>query len=510
MKKTILLILIVFGINHAFLGQIPKEREKQIIALVKESDKLIKEKPVEVKENISRLLSYVPSPELVKTVLNLMQENSSTKELKALLNDFSKGEITVEETEEEELEPKTYVLTNVNLIDGTSSKPKRNSTIVFKGTQITDIYKGNAKELDKDAVVIDLKGKYIMPGLIDSHVHYATDPSFETYESVKKRFRKELGTGILGIRDMGGDGRALAYYKRQLLANQILGPDLNFSSILAGPDFFTDSRVIAGSVGIELGTGSWAHKVTKETDLTSLMQRVKGIGSTAVKLYYDIDGKLAKKITDAAKKAGLKVWAHWAIRPSDAKQTSKAGVQVVSHAQIFGRLPEGETNESALKKYGEKELWEIMKKNGTILEPTFAVYNYMNEKSISDMADLLTKKALKAGIRVAAGSDVPGDDKLPGGHIEYRLLKERADMTPFQILKSATLINAEVAGFENELGKIIARKPASFLVYEQNPLKDITFWAEPLYVVKKGTIYSGAELRDENSTVTPLFTSNKK
>ncbi|WP_299124278.1 amidohydrolase family protein [uncultured Tenacibaculum sp.] len=509
MKKTILLILIVFGINHAFLGQIPKEREKQIIALVKESDKLIKEKPVEVKENINRFLSYVPSPELVKIVLNLMQENSSTKELKILLNDFSKGKITIEEAVEE-VESKIYALTNVNLIDGTSSKPKVNSTIVFKGTQITDIYKGNAKKLNKEAIVIDLKGKYIMPGLIDSHVHYATDPSLETYESVKKGFRKVLGSGILGIRDMGGDGRALAYYKRQLLANQILGPDLNFSSILAGPNFFSDSRVIASSVGVELGTGAWAHKVTKETDLTSLMQRVKGIGSTAVKLYYDIDGNLAKKIADAAKKAGLKVWAHWAIRPSDAKQTSEAGVQVVSHAQIFGRLPEGETNESALKKYGEKELWEIMKKKGTILEPTFAVYNDRKEKSINDMANLLTKNALKAGIRIAAGSDVHGNDELPGGHIEYRLLKERAGMTIFEVLKSATLINSEATGFENQLGKIAIGKPASFLVYEQNPLKDITFWAKPLYVVKKGTIYSGAELRDENSTVTPLYTLNKR
>ncbi len=529
MKKIIIVLLVTLGTSQISLGQteIPASFKSEIISLTKELDKFANNNDFNAVDKNMEIISQAPSDKLKRASLKIILDSSKSDKLKEYINKMLSDGIGVLSKAKKKAAQIT-VFKNVNLIDGSSAKIEKNVTLILAGAKISGIYKGenSNNNYPSEATIIDLKGKYVMPGLIDAHVHLATDPNEETYVNVSKRLRKMLGNGILGVRDMGGDGRALTYYSRQALASQILSPDIHFSSILAGPQFFEDPRIISSSIGIELGTASWAYEVTKDTNLTALMQRVKGIGATGVKLYFDIDSELTKKIATAAKKANLKVWSHFAITPANALNTVQGGVQVVSHADMVeGVLDLNEYDisnptEEIINKKGGAKLWKEMVKNNTILDATLAVYEEMAEsegtkgesktKSGLTLPQIITRAALRANVKIAAGSDSEENAAgVIGAHIEYRLLNNKVGMTPFQTLNTAAIVNAEATGFDKDLGLITKGKDGSFLVYENNPLESVKSWDTPFYVVKRGVIYSGKELRKEEGTVTPLFTSSK-
>lgn len=418
----------------------------------------------------------------------------------------------VQSSEQGEMATKHLVLQNVNLIDGKGGGIREDVMIVITGGVIVAISDVTAPpELPKKQVTtIDLDGKYVMPGLIDAHVHLATDPDEAPYEDVTELLRSNLGNGILAVRDMAGDGRALTFYKRQTLTAQIPGPDIMFSAALAGPSFFIDDRAKASSQGVELGTASWLHEVTNDTDLADLMQRIKGIGATGIKLYFDIDQALTAKIAKEAKHAGLAVWSHWSIQPANAMDTVLAGIDVVSHAgMVEGVVDVPETVKSgnlqaAINANGGDELWAAMIENGTVLDATLAVIAELGDE-IFDFSVALTKAAHNAGVDIAAGSDISGMDELAAGQVEFRMLAQHIGMSPAEVLNSAAIINASVLGIQEELGVIQPGKPASFLVYETMPLESVNLWSEPFYVVKRGVVYDGAQLRNSEETVTAVY-----
>ncbi len=516
MKKIIVIVLITLGVHQLSYSQteIPGAIKDEIVKMTVELDKLADENNLDAAgENIAQIVNQAPNDDLKKAALKIILDSSKSNKLKEYINKMLSGEIAIAGVKEEK--PQVTVFKNVNLIDGSSTKVEKNTTIILTDGKISGIQKGSNGNYPSDASIVDLKGKYVMPGLIDAHVHMATDPNGETYENVSSRLRTMLGKGVLGVRDMGGDGRALVYYSRQALTGQILSPDIHYSSILAGSQFFGDPRIIASSLGVKMGTGAWAHEVSKNIDLTALMQRVKGIGSTGVKMYFDVDAETVKNVAIAAKKAGIMVWSHLATTPANALNTVQGGVQVVSHVDMIEGVIDlnsediSNPTEAVINKKGGTQLWKEMVKNNTIFDATLAVYERGGKKSEKlTLPQVLTSAAFKAGVKIAAGSDVPQNEAgVIGAHMEYRLLNEKIGMTPFQTLNAAAIVNAEATGFDKKLGRIVTGKDGSFLVYENNPLKAVASWNTPFYVVKRGVIYSGEELRKEEGTVTPLFTA---
>ncbi|WP_299159188.1 amidohydrolase family protein [uncultured Tenacibaculum sp.] len=514
MKKIVVIVLITLGVHQLSYSQteIPGAIKTQLIEMTIGLDRLAENNDLDsVSENIAQIVKQAPNDDLKKAALKIILDSSKSNKLKEYINKMLSGEIAIAGVKEEK--PQVTVFKNVNLIDGSSTKVEKNTTIILTDGKISGIKKGSNGNYPSDATIVDLKGKYVMPGLIDAHVHLATDPNSTTYVDASKHLRKMLGKGILGVRDMGGDGRALVYYSRQALTGQILSPDIHYSSILAGSQFFGDPRIIASSLGVKMGTGPWAHEVSKDIDLTALMQRVKGIGSTGVKMYFDVDAETVKRVAIAAKKAGLKVWSHLATTPANALNTVQGGVQVLSHADMIEGVIDlnkediSNPTEEIINKKGGAKLWKEMVKYNSILDVTLAVYEEDGVKREKlTLPQVLASAAYRAGVKIAAGSDVVQNEAgVIGAHIEYRLLNDKIGMTPFQTLNAAAIVNAEATGFEKELGKITIGKDGSFLVYENNPLVSVKSWNTPFYVVKRGVIYSGEELRNKDSAVTPLF-----
>ena len=103
-------------------------------------------------------------------------------------------------------------------------------------------------------MIYDLTGKYIIPGLIDNHVHI----THSTYLDAVAEIQTALKNGVTGVRDMGGDGRMLAQLKRAALIGEIPASDVFFSAIIAGDYFFEkDPRPASVALGAHVGNEAW-------------------------------------------------------------------------------------------------------------------------------------------------------------------------------------------------------------------------------------------------------------
>ena len=132
---------------------------------------------------------------------------------------------------------------NVTLIDGTGTPPRPGTTVVFRNQRIEAIFPTGSHALHAGTRTIDLTGRYLIPGLIDTHTHVATDPAGEdTRERTERRLCNALLGGVTTIREMAGDVRALSSLARDALVGAIVSPDIHYVALFASPAFFADPR----------------------------------------------------------------------------------------------------------------------------------------------------------------------------------------------------------------------------------------------------------------------------
>ena len=125
------------------------------------------------------------------------------------------------------------------LIDGTGAPPRNDRVIVTTGERITAVVPAAGFSVPAGAEVVELRGKFLVPGFVNSHVHLATlaEPAH-----ARAYLRRELYSGVTALRDMAGDVRLLAELKREAEFNEIPSPDIYYVALMAGPEFFADPR----------------------------------------------------------------------------------------------------------------------------------------------------------------------------------------------------------------------------------------------------------------------------
>ena len=402
----------------------------------------------------------------------------------------------------------TLALAHATIIDGTGAPPRAGMTIVMRDGRITALHPDGAQPLPPDAVELSAAGTFVLPGLIDAHVHNATNPSDDDRRTiVEQRLRNALLGGVVAVRDMGGDARALADLARAAAAGDIVSPEIHYSAIFAGPAFFADRRVLASTVGYAPGTAPFGRAVTDTTDLRQAIAEARGAGVTAVKMYAALDGATAKRVATEAKRQGLHVWSHLALFPARPSEMVAAGVEVVSHAdmaawEVAPRLPSyvqrmridtaATPDDPAIQR-----LFTAMRERGTILDATLWVYRVpasAPDTSIArrrkQLALAFTRAAHAAGVRIAAGTDDMGADSagvLPNIHHEMALLVS-AGLTPMEAIVAATQTSAMAGGFERDHGMIAVGKAADLLVLNADPTADIGNTTKIAYVVHRGRV----------------------
>lgn len=395
------------------------------------------------------------------------------------------------------------------IVDGMGAPPRRGMSLLLRDGRIAALYADGAQPLPADATVVDLSGAFVLPGLIDAHVHLATSPSgVDRRALVEQRLRMTLLGGVTTVRDMAGDARVLADLARAAAAGDIASPGIRYAAVMAGPMFFGDPRVLASSAGVPPGQAPWARAVTDTSDLRQIVAEARGTGASAIKLYGALDGALAQRLAEEAHRQKLLVWSHAALIPAVPSEVVGAGADIVSHAHLVALegMPPAALEMRNRLDYdpaiaGDARVARLiatMRERRVILEPTLFVFragasgpDTSRARRMAETAFAITRAAHAAGVRIAAGTDgMIGQEagSVPNLHTELELLVRHGGLTPMQAIVAATRTNAEALGIEETHGSIAPGKVADLLVVTADPTADIRNTRAVRMVVKGGTI----------------------
>ena len=398
-----------------------------------------------------------------------------------------------------------------SLISQTLLKPDR----VFDGVDMhegwvvlvedsTIVYAGASSQvkIPKGTIEIDLKGKTLMPGLIEGHSHILLHPYDETEwndqvlkESPVERSIRAVGhlkasllAGITTMRDLGTEGAGYSdvYIKKTVDEGIIIGPRLRVAgpAIVAtgayGPKGFYDGVKVP--LGADEASGD---------EVIKTVRRQIGNGTDLVKIYADYRWrpgedsqptftlKEIELMVEVAKSAGRYVAAH-ANTPEGMRRAILGGVHTIEHGDN-----------------GTMEVFKLMKEKGVALCPTLAAtdaiarYNGWNKGTDPEPDRIKNKRqsfkwALESGVDILFGGDV-GVFKHGENYRELELMVDYG-MAPLKVLQSATSVNARVFHLEH-LGQLKKGYWADIIAVDGNPVKDIKTMEQVPFVMKNGVIY---------------------
>ena len=441
--------------------------------------------------------------------------------------------------------PTRIIFEGVALIDGTGAGPRADMAIVVEGEQITAVVPaGEVGDERRDgAEVVDGGAWFAIPGLIESHTHVATAANRARAEFLLNR---QLYGGITTARDMAGDVRSLMDLQRASLVKEIAAPDLHFSALMAGPEFFTDPRTVSSAAGETPGEVSWMQVVTEETDLVEAVTLARGTWASGIKTYAAIEGDLLASIAAEARTQGIPVWSHVHVGPARALEVARAGVRAMSHVCDIGSaaIPEDvfrDGQEGRRSGFVDVDLddpavdavFAAMRRHGTVLDATLRIVDQMGRRRepatdtagaegpgeplersrarqdrrsappidrrrrgvrprcAMDDAVALTRRAWQSGVMIAAGTDgaTPPDAVFPALYDEIRLLAEDVGMPMPEVLKAASLHGAVALGMEDEIGTLEPGKHANIVFLSEDPLAGAESLRSVQLTVKRGTLY---------------------
>jgi imidazolonepropionase-like amidohydrolase len=405
---------------------------------------------------------------------------------------------------------KSVVYLGASLIDGTGIAARQNVAIVTRDDRIVAVRSADGFHPDGQEIV-DVRNKFVLPGLINSHVHLATlaDPPV-----ARAYLRRELYSGVTTVRDMAGDARLLGELKREADLNEIASPDIYFVAVMSGPGFFVDPRTHDSSRGQVAGQVPWMQAITSKTNLRLAVAEARGTGATAIKLYADLPAPLLGLITAEAHRQHMLVWAHAAVFPAIPSEVVNAGVDVISHACLLGyeiskpAVLSFETmipvDSAKLRRPSEKmdALFKNIKRRGIILDATLVPFEDSASSNCPlDINDYLAQEAYRAGIAISTGTDDDPDWKDADSKLdtELELLVAKVGMTPAEVLHSATFVGAQAAGLEKAVGTIEPGKIANMVILDKNPTEDIANVRSVYMVVKRGIRYLRSSYKPANA-----------
>jgi imidazolonepropionase-like amidohydrolase len=392
-------------------------------------------------------------------------------------------------------------LINVTLIDGTGAPPRAGTTVVYSGERIESVFPTGSRQLDDDVRVVDLAGRYLIPGLIDTHTHVATDPAGEdSRERTERRLCNALLGGVTTIREMAGDVRALSSLARDALVGAIVSPDIHYVALFASPAFFADPRAGAAAAGAVPGELPWMRSITDTTDLHQVVAEARGTGASAIKIYFGLEAGLVRGVVAESHRQELPVWSHLNVRPAGPLDVVEAGTDVVSHATLLAYAL-GRERAQALRETDADSALDVadpaidsviaaMVRNGTIYEPTLFIYQ--DRPGDLRLAGALVERAYAAGVRISAGTDSlagADDDLLPNLQREMALLVEIGGLSPSAALDAATRTAAAATNVTESRGTVEVGKLADLVVLDGDPTQDIHAAELVVMVVKRGRAY---------------------
>jgi imidazolonepropionase-like amidohydrolase len=374
------------------------------------------------------------------------------------------------------------------LIDGTGAPLRADMAVVTDGERIAAVLPDRALKPAQlaRAEQVDLGGRYLLPGLIDSHQHLATPPDRPAAEA---SLRRAVYGGVTAIRDMADDLRQIGDLARAARVGEIPSPDIYYAALMAGPSFFEDARTQAAAEGADAGHVPWMQAIDGGTDLPLAVAMARGTSASAIKIYANLPGALVAAIAKEAHRQGIPVWAHGMVFPATPEEVVGAGDNPVM-ASLFAE----------------------MHRRGTILDATLRVYEGVEAAArlagkppqcTLALAARLTNQAWRAGVPISTGTDgeTPRDYPWPAVFDEFELLAGPAGLPPAAVIRAATLTGAEAIGRQRDMGSVEPGKLANLAVLARNPLDDVRNLRSVVLTVKRGRRFARADYLPEPAHV---------
>lgn len=385
---------------------------------------------------------------------------------------------------------------------------KENVNVVIEGNKIAEVTTAPVDETD--AKVYDFSGKFVMPGLIDGHVHIGmngqptilsefmtkTDAEF-TIDGMLNA-QASLKAGFTTLRDEGAYNFFDIALRNAINAGRIMGPRLFVSGVPIGstgghgdshnrPDVKADN-----SAALIVNSPDEARKAARY-NLKYGADQIKLLGTGGVMSIGDVPG--APDLTEEEMRAALEiaethghissVHAHGAI---GIKRAIRAGITSVEHAMLM-----------------DNECIDMMAEHGVYLCPTV-----LAAKKIVDNSRFLPpeavqkaqmclenhgnnlKKCREKGVKIVFGTDVGTFFSRHGEQAEeFELMTKYGEFTVTETLVSATKTVAQMMRWFNRIGSIEPGKLADIVAFDESPYDDITVMTRCSFVMKDGVVYKG-------------------
>lgn len=400
--------------------------------------------------------------------------------------------------------PPVTAIVGATVIDGTGAAPLKNAVVVFREKRIIAVGKRGDVDIPADARQIEAAGKWLIPGLIDMHVHLDEDISPSAF----------VLFGVTSVRDVGSRLVTLQKLRARAAKGEIL------------PAFYWMGR------NIDEGKPSWwgAVAVKEAKDVPVLLKDMVQQGVDGVKLYVRAGPKVTKAVIQEAHKRGWPVTGH--LEDTKPGEAAKAGIDNLEHvATLFLELTPKQTKKKSgfgsrfpadarvnLDSPEAKQLIALLKKRRVAVTPTLAVVTLPveGEKKADTLYqgwaeipagwrafwktkywDFITLKGWKdreyraarqarqkyvemvrrldrAGVPLIAGTDTPAPWVLPGAGLLLELeWMVEAGVSPARALQAATGRAAEILRKTDEVGIIRPGRFADFVLLDADPLADI-------------------------------------
>ncbi|ABW20302.1 amidohydrolase family protein [Alkaliphilus oremlandii] len=382
-------------------------------------------------------------------------------------------------------ESTTIVFQNVNLITMTEDKVLENQSVVIKDGLIAEIGEFKKVAIPEEAQIIEGEGKYLMPGLVDMHVH------LWRYTGDEKLY---LANGITSIQNMWGSPDHLRLR------------DFN-NKRFQGLRIFTTGPLMDGPNPI------WPGSKILETseEARKAVISVQENKYDAVKVYELLNGEVYEEIMKTAKEIGIRVVGH-VPRAVGIRRVLELGQSSIEH--LSGYSLQNIENEAEMTV--ENNVWNtptltithIFKEEHEIegleyiVPETITMWQDMKERAI-DVFDLEKRQQIvrtihEKGGKLLAGTDANNPFIVPGFSLHNELeYLSGAGLTTYEVLKTATYNPAEFLGQLDKWGTVEEGKEADLILLSKNPLEDIKNTRSLEGTMVRGVWLSGESLQAE-------------
>ncbi|MDQ4022819.1 MAG: amidohydrolase family protein [Thermoproteota archaeon] len=393
------------------------------------------------------------------------------------------------------------ILEGASLIDGTGSPPRNDSVVILKDERILTVTdRGNFTDYPKDSEIVNLTGRFLIPGLFDMHAHVAgvLDSSYNQTVS-ENTLKALLDNGITTIRNPAGPTKESVALRDAVAAGQIKGPQI-----------FTAGRLING---LPFPTRFVETIANTEAEVREEVKSQADAGVDYVKLYVGLYPNLVKTAIDEAHNQGIKAIGHLYL--TSWTDAANLGIEALTHGvpvspfllskdkrEIFienGRGPFDHflwLNLVDLNSTKINEMINALVKNKVPVDPTLSIYEAMlkddpqNQHLWSKVLEL-TKILYDHGVTIMSGTDIPNFGLIPGTSLHHELeLLVKAGINPLNVIKIATSNAAEALGILDDVGTIEAGKQADMIILNANPIRNIRNIGAIEGVIEDGQVFN--------------------